>query len=135
MYNGMRGINGLISHTALLDNDKGICFRGLSIPECQKSLPHISGGNEPLPESLFWLLITGKVPTEAQVSYMSQQFNDHAAIPNHITTILNNFPKTLHPMRQFAAAITALNHSSKHAKAYSEVIKFNFLKNLMNFLN
>ena len=126
MYNGMREINGLICHSAILDDDKGICFRGLSIPECQKNLPHVSGGNEPLPESLFWLLITGKVPTEAQVSYISQELNNRAAIPNHITTMLKNFPKSLHPMRQFSAAITALNHTSKVAKAYSEVILFIF---------
>lgn len=126
MYNGMRGINGLICHTAILDDNKGICFRGLSIPECQKNLTRVSVGTEPLPESLFWLLLTGKVPTKAQVLYMSQELNDRASIPNHITTMLKNFPKTLHPMRQFAAAITALNHTSKVAKAYSEVIQFNF---------
>lgn len=127
----MRDINGLISHTALLDDTKGICFRGLSIPECQKNLPHASCGNEPLPESLFWLFITGKVPTEAQVSYISQELNNRASIPNHITTMLKNFPKTLHPMRQFAAAITALNHTSKVAKAYSEVILFSSLKSCL----
>lgn len=48
---------------------QGIRFRGYSIPECQKLLPKASGGEEPLPEGLFWLLVTGQVPTEEQVSW------------------------------------------------------------------
>lgn len=47
---------------------QGIRFRGYSIPECQKLLPKAPGGEEPLPEGLFWLLVTGQVPTEEQVS-------------------------------------------------------------------
>lgn len=46
---------------------QGIRFRGYSIPECQKLLPKGPGGEEPLPEGLFWLLVTGQVPTEEQV--------------------------------------------------------------------
>lgn len=47
---------------------QGIRFRGYSIPECQQLLPKAPGGDEPLPEGLFWLLVTGQVPTEEQVS-------------------------------------------------------------------
>ena len=41
-------------------------------------------------------------------------------MPNHVITMLNNFPHNLHPMTQFSAAITVLNSESKFAKAYSE---------------
>lgn len=64
----MRGIKGLVCETSVLDPDEGIRFRGYSIPECQKLLPKAKGGEEPLPEGLFWLLVTGEIPTEAQVS-------------------------------------------------------------------
>uniref|UniRef100_A0A8D2M0U2 Citrate synthase n=1 Tax=Zonotrichia albicollis TaxID=44394 RepID=A0A8D2M0U2_ZONAL len=47
--------------------DMGIRFRGYSIPECQKKLPKAAGGEEPLPEGLFWLLVTGEIPTQEQV--------------------------------------------------------------------
>ena len=67
MYGGMRGIKGLVCETSVLDPDEGIRFRGYSIPECQKLLPKAPGGSEPLPEGIFWLLITGDIPTEAQV--------------------------------------------------------------------
>nr|CAD7568797.1 unnamed protein product [Timema californicum] len=67
MYGGMRGIKGLVWETSVLDPDEGIRFRGYSIPECQKLLPKAPSGKEPLPEGLFWLLLTGDIPTEAQV--------------------------------------------------------------------
>lgn len=71
MYGGMRGIKGLVCETSVLDPEEGIRFRGYSIPECQKLLPKGKGGAEPLPEGLFWLLITGDIPTDAQVLYTS----------------------------------------------------------------
>ena len=52
----------------MLDPEEGIRFRGYTIPECQELLPHAPGGEEPLPEGLFWLLVTGEIPTEEQVS-------------------------------------------------------------------
>ena len=63
----MRGIKGLVTETSLLDPEEGIRFRGYSIPECQKLLPAAPEGFEPLPEGLFWLLLTGKIPTKEQV--------------------------------------------------------------------
>lgn len=120
MYGGMRGIRALVTETSVLDADEGIRFRGLSIPECQKVLPKAKGGCEPLPEGLFWLLCTGDVPTDAQVQCLSKEWAARAALPTHVVTMLKNMPNSLHPMSQFSAAITALNHDSKYAKAYSE---------------
>ncbi|XP_046550836.1 citrate synthase, mitochondrial-like [Haliotis rubra] len=121
MYGGMRGIKGLVTETSVLDPDEGIRFRGYSIPECQKVLPTAGGkGEEPLPEGLFWLLVTGQLPTQAQADAITQEWNNRAALPNHVSTMLNNFPSNLHPMSQFSAAITALNSESKFAKAYGE---------------
>ncbi|XP_063231750.1 probable citrate synthase 2, mitochondrial [Bacillus rossius redtenbacheri] len=119
MYGGMRGIKGLVCETSVLDPDEGIRFRGYSIPECQKLLPKAPGGEEPLPEGLFWLLITGDVPNEAQVKALSKEWANRASLPSHVVTMLNNFPSNLHPMSQFSCAVTALNSESKFAKAYS----------------
>ena len=68
----MRGILGLVTETSVLDPEEGIRFRGYSIPECQKLLPTAPGGVEPLPEGLFWLLMTGEIPTQAQVKHLSE---------------------------------------------------------------
>ena len=74
MYGGMRGIRGLVTETSVLDPNEGIRFRGYSIPECQKLLPRGNGGKgeEPLPEGLFWLLLTGEIPTQEQAEAVSK---------------------------------------------------------------
>ncbi|MBS1662482.1 MAG: citrate (Si)-synthase, partial [Bacteroidetes bacterium] len=67
IYQGMRGITGLVSETSLLDAQEGIRFRGFSIPELQQKLPKAHGGTEPLPEGLFHLMLLGELPTEDDV--------------------------------------------------------------------
>merc|ERR1712001_815895 len=121
LYGGMR-MKGLVTETSVLDTEEGIRFRGYTIPECQELLPKAPGGDEPLPEGLFWLLLTGEIPTEEQVRGLSAEWADRAALPSHVVTMSNNFPSTLHPMSQFAAAISALNTESLFAKSYSEGI-------------
>ncbi|KAI5095927.1 citrate synthase, mitochondrial precursor [Silurus meridionalis] len=120
VYGGMRGMKGLVYETSVLDPDEGIRFRGYSIPECQQLLPKAVGGEEPLPEGLFWLLVTGQVPTVDQVNWLSKEWAKRAALPSHVVTMLDNFPTNLHPMSQFSAAVTALNSESNFARAYSE---------------
>merc|ERR1711863_118219 len=120
MYGGMRGMKGLVTETSVLDADEGIRFRGYTIPECQELLPKAPGGAEPLPEGLFWLLLTGDIPTEEQVRGLSKDWASRAALPGHVVTMLNNFPSNVHPMSQLVAACSALNSESKFAKAYSE---------------
>lgn len=123
MYGGMRDIKALICETSVLDKDEGIRFRGYSIPECQLLLPKAPGGMEPLPEGLFWLLMTGQIPNEAQVKAVSKELANRADLPSHVVTLLKSFPQNLHPMAQFSAAITACNSDSKFAKAYSSGVK------------
>merc|ERR1712088_600485 len=111
LYGGMR-MKGLVTETSVLDTEEGIRFRGYTIPECQELLPKAPGGEEPLPEGLFWLLLTGEIPTEECAS--------RAELPSHVVTLLNNLPSNVHPMTQFASAIAALNSESKFAKAYEQ---------------
>jgi len=119
-YGGMRGIKGLITETSLLDPEEGIRFRGYSIPECQKLLPAAEGGKEPLPESLFWLLLTGEIPTKDQVKELTTELKARSTVPDWITNTLLGLPKDLHPMTQFNVAINLLQKDSIFAKKYAE---------------
>jgi citrate synthase len=76
-----------------------------------------------LPEGLFWLLLTGDIPTDEQATQVSVEWAERADIPSHVVNMLNNFPSTLHPMAQFSAAITACSTESAFAKAYQEGAK------------
>lgn len=121
-YGGMRGIKGLIWEGSVLDPEEGIRFRGLTIPECQQQLPKAHEGGEPLPEGLYWLLLTGEVPTAEQVKGVSAEWAARSAIPSFVEELIDRCPKTLHPMSQFSLAINALQHESHFAKAYAEGI-------------
>src|SRR5438034_4777336 len=64
IYQGMRGMTGLVTETSLLDAQEGIRFRGYSIPELQQKLSKANNGSEPLPEGLFYLMLVGELPTD-----------------------------------------------------------------------
>ncbi|AOA61047.1 Citrate synthase [Komagataella phaffii CBS 7435] len=119
-YGGMRGIKGLVWEGSVLDPIEGIRFRGRTIPDIQKELPKAPGGNEPLPEALFWLLLTGEVPTESQTKAFSEELAARSALPKHVEELIDRSPATLHPMAQFSIAVTALESESQFAKAYAK---------------
>lgn len=122
VYQGMRGITGLVTETSLLDANEGIRFRGFSIPELREKLPKIEGGSEPLPEGLFYLMLIGEVPTQEDVEHVSATWARRSHVPNYVFDVIESFPVSAHPMTQFTAAVLALQTESKFAKAYGEGI-------------
>ena len=68
---GMRGIKAMYWETSELDAEEGIRFRGLSINELREKLPTWPGCGEPMPEGLFWLLMTGEITAEEDVYELS----------------------------------------------------------------
>jgi citrate synthase len=104
--------------------DEGIRFRGKTIPEIQQQLPKAPGGAEPLPEGLFWLLVTGEIPTSEQVTELSKDWAARAAIPDFVEEILDRCPPTLHPMSQFSLAVTAVRQTSFNSLRLSEMSHF-----------
>lgn len=122
VYGGARGIKSLVWEGSVLDPVEGIRFRGKTIPECREILPKAVGGTEPLPEGLFWLLLTGEVPTEQQVRDLSAELAARSDVPKFVEELIDRCPTDLHPMAQFSLAVTALEHSSSFAKAYAKGI-------------
>src|SRR6187402_3565537 len=120
IYQGMRGITGLVSETSLLDSQEGIRFRGYSIPELQEKLPKAKKGSEPLPEGLFYLMLIGELPTEADVADLSAMWQRRSHVPNHVFDAIDALPVTAHPMTMFVSAIMALQTESNFAKLYAE---------------
>ena len=119
IYNGMRGMTGLVTETSLLDPQDGIRFRGYSIPELQKALPKADGGNEPLPEGLFYLMLVGELPTEEDVQHMSSVWQRRSHVPNYVFDTIEALPESTHPMTQFVVGIMALQNESTFAERYA----------------
>lgn len=120
VYQGMRGITGLVTETSLLDANEGIRFRGYSIPELREHLPKAPGGVEPLPEGLFYLMLIGELPTEADVQNLSSVLGRRSHVPNHVFDAIEALPISTHPMTMFSVAVTALQTESVFAKAYAD---------------
>ncbi|KAJ5368107.1 2-methylcitrate synthase [Penicillium cataractarum] len=117
---GMRGLKAMLWEGSVLDADEGIRFHGKTIKDCQKELPKGTSGTEMLPEAMFWLLLTGQVPSTAQVRAFSRELAEKSTLPAHILDLIKSFPKNMHPMTQLSIAVAALNTESKFAQAYEK---------------
>lgn len=123
VYGGMRGMLALICETSKLDPDEGIRFRGYSIPELQEKLPkYPDGGNEPLPEAIFYLMLMNEIPTDDDVRRLSNNWTRRSIVPPHVFKAVDALPMSAHPMTQFTVGIMALQTESEFSKAYKKGI-------------
>jgi len=122
IYQGMRGITGLVTETSLLDAQEGIRFRGYSIPELQSKLPTAKPGGEPMPEGLFYLMLVGELPTEADALHITNVWQRRSHVPNHVFATIDALPITTHPMTMFVTGVMALQTESHFARAYAKGI-------------
>jgi citrate synthase len=119
-YGGMRGVKCMVTETSALDPFEGIRFRGFNIPELREKLPKAPGGEEPLPEGIFYLLLTGELPTDDEVKEITEEWRKRSPLPDYLIKILEALPKDMHPMTQFSQGILALQKESFFAKRYRE---------------
>ncbi|MEM8523947.1 MAG: citrate (Si)-synthase [Bacteroidota bacterium] len=119
---GARGIKMMMWETSQLDAIEGIRFRGYSIPQLQKKLPRINGSKEPLPESLFWLMLVGEIPTAEEIEWLSKEWSKRSEVPQATFDVLDTLPRDTHPMTQFSVAIVSMQSESVFAKRYDEGI-------------
>lgn len=122
VYQGMRGITGLVTETSLLDAQEGIRFRGYSIPELSEKLPRAKNGSEPLPEGLFYLMLIGELPTQEDVTEITNSLQRRAQVPNHVFDVIDALPVSAHPMTMFVAGVMALQTGSNFAREYAKGI-------------
>ncbi|RTL54789.1 MULTISPECIES: citrate (Si)-synthase, eukaryotic [Hydrotalea] len=122
IYQGMRGITGLVSETSLLDAQEGIRFRGYSIPELQEKLPKVHPNGEPLPEGLFYLMLIGELPGEEDVQHVTNVWQRRSHVPTHVFKAIDALPLSTHPMTMFVVGVMALQTESDFAREYAKGI-------------
>ena len=120
VFGGMRGVKSMIWDCSQLDAIEGIRFRGYNIPQLRELLPKREGDKEPLPEGLFWLMLTGDIPTKEQVDWLSDEWEKRAEVPAHTFAALDSLSPDTHPMTQFSMAIVSMQTESVFAKRYAE---------------
>jgi citrate synthase len=122
-YGGMRSVKCMTWEPSALDAMEGIRYRGLSIPEVRERLPKCPGGDEPLPEGLFYLLLTGDIPEQHHVGGVTAEWRRREGLPEYAKRTLDALPLDVHPMTQFSIGILALQRQSKFADAVHHIGK------------
>jgi citrate synthase len=121
---GARDIRSLVTDISYLDPHEGIRFRGKTIPETFAALPKAAGSAYPTVESFWYMLLTGDVPTDAQVAEVTAEWKTRQAVPQYVFDALRALPRDSHPMVMLSVGIMALQKDSKFAGFYNSG-KFN----------
>lgn len=114
-FGGMRGIKGLVCDTSEVPADKGLIIRGTPISELTSRLP----------EEIFWLLLTGSLPTAEELADLHSDLKSREEVPQYVWDVIDTMPADSHPMTLFNTSILIMQRESKFAKAYNEGIKKN----------
>ncbi len=107
---GMRGVKGMVCDTSVVEPDKGLIIRGRPIMEL----------TEKLPEEIFWLLLTGDIPTADELQLFQKELKSYGEVPKYVWKVLKAMPKTSHPMAMLDTAILAMENESAFRKRYTE---------------
>ncbi len=117
---GARDVRCLVTDISYLDPQEGIRFRGKTIPETLAALPKVPGASYPYVEGHFYFLLTGDIPTAAEVKEVVDEFRARSQVPQYVFDVLRALPRDTHPMTMFSNAILAMQRDSVFAKRYGE---------------
>jgi citrate synthase len=109
---GMRGIKSLITDISYLDPYEGIRYRGYTLHEVFEKLPKACGGEMPCVEGLFYLLLTGDMPSENDVADIVYDTVNRRQLPKYVYEVIDAFPNNSHPMTILSAAVMSMQRES-----------------------
>ncbi len=122
LIGGMRSLKSLVTDISYLDPQEGIRYRGYTLPEIFERLPRPEGAESPYVEGLFYLLLTGELPTEEEIREVIDEFRKRSVLPGYVYEVIDAFPAGSPPMAIFSAAILSLSKESEFNKQYLEGI-------------
>jgi citrate synthase len=120
---GMRDIKSMVCETSYLDPQEGIRFRNYTIPEVREKLPKPDASSEAYPTGLWYLLLTGEMPTKDDVMDIENEFKARATVPQYVFDVIRAMPVDTHPMTQFSTAVLVMQRESLFATRYSKGMK------------
>ena len=117
---GMRGIKSLVTDISYLDPIEGIRYRGYTLPEVLEKLPKPKGAEMPYVEGLYYLLLTGDIPTLKEVEELVVDFNNRRTLPQYVRNVIDAFPSESSPMAILSAAVMSLERESLFSAKYKQ---------------
>ena len=109
-FSGLRGIKAFVCDTSSVSADKGLIIRGIPLLE----ITHI------LPEEVFFLLLTGRLPNKDELADLKNDFSSHLEVPDYVWKVLSEMPDDAHPMTLFNTGILAMQNESVFRKKYDD---------------
>jgi citrate synthase len=117
---GMKATPLMVCETSMLDPKVGVKYRGYTLKECNEKLPKWGSSKIGLPEAAYWLLLTGEIPTDAQVKALNAELHKREALPESVISLIDGLSKDVHPMTQLSMGLLALQPNSSFYKKYRE---------------
>ncbi len=112
-FGGMRGVRSLICDTSRVPPDQGLIIRGMPLKDLLDKTP----------EEIFFLLLTGDLPTDDELNDFNVQIKQRKHVPSYVWDVIKAMPEDSHPMTMLNTAILAMQKESVFAKKYSEGLK------------
>jgi len=109
-FSGLRGIKAFVCDTSSVSAEKGLIIRGIPLLD----ITHI------LPEEVFFLLLTGRLPNEDELADLKMDFSSHLEVSNYVWNVISEMPDDAHPMTLFNIGILAMQGESVFRKKYDE---------------
>ena len=109
-FSGLRGIKAFVCDTSSVSAEKGLIIRGIPLLD----ITHI------LPEEVFFLLLTGRLPNEDELVDLKKDFSSHLEVSDYVWNVISEMPDDAHPMTLFNIGILAMQGESVFRKKYDE---------------
>ena len=104
----MRGVRGFVCDTSSVSAETGLIIRGYPLLE----ITHL------LPEEVFFLLITGDLPTAEELADLKSQYSSQAVVPSYVWDVMKKMPEDSHPMAMFNTGIMVMQRESVFRRKY-----------------
>jgi citrate synthase len=118
IFNGLRGMDILLSDVSFVDPQEGLQYRGYKIKDVLNLLPKADGSEFPLAGGLYYLLLVGDIPTRQDALDIEEEWRRRSDLPYHVADMLRSMPKDTHPMIMLSQAILALESRSEFTLNY-----------------
>ena len=110
IFGGMRGIKSLICDTSEVALDTGLIIRDYPILDLVDKLP----------EEIFYLLLTGELPSPEALKELTEELHRRNEVPFYVWNVLNALPSETHPMVMLGTAVLVMENESFFKKRYEE---------------
>ncbi|OJX39560.1 MAG: type I citrate synthase [Chloroflexi bacterium 44-23] len=120
IYSGIRGVQIQVSDISYVDPKEGIRIRGFTIDELMQELPKARDTKNPMAGGLYFLLLTGDLPSQAEAMAVEEEWQHRCLIPTYVFNSIRRMPPDTHPMTLLSMGIMALQRESVFARKYAE---------------